>query len=217
MGLVAKVSDGGSFTPVAPGMHLARCYRVIDLGTQKTEWQGQTKSLPKVMIQFEVHSEDDAGNPLVTAKGEPMSISKNFTVSLQDKATLRKDLVSWRGREFTKEEADGFHLKNVLGAWAMLSIAKSVGNNGKDYTNIMSINPVPPAIKKAGMPESHNQAMYFEIESPNMEMFRTFSDNLRAKIELSPEWQARQGNAPAKAPSASKGSGFDDIDDDIPF
>jgi len=138
-------------------------------------------------------------------------------VSLQDKATLRKDLVSWRGREFTKEEADGFHLKNVLGAWAMLSIAKSVGNNGKDYTNIMSINPVPPAIKKAGMPESHNQAMYFEIESPNMEMFRTFSDNLRAKIELSPEWQARQGNAPAKAPSASKGSGFDDIDDDIPF
>jgi len=217
MGLVAKVSDGGSFTPVAPGMHLARCYRVIDLGTQKTEWQGQTKSLPKVMIQFEVHSEDDAGNPLVTAKGEPMSISKNFTVSLQDKATLRKDLVSWRGREFTKEEADGFHLKNVLGAWAMLSIAKSVGNNGKDYTNIMSINPVPPAIKKAGMPESHNQAMYFEIESPNMEMFRTFSDNLRAKIEQSPEWQARQGNAPAKAPSASKGSGFDDIDDDIPF
>ena len=217
MGLVAKANDGGSFVSVAPGMHLARCYRVIDLGTQKTEWQGQTKSLPKVMIQFEVHSEDDDGKPLVTTKGEPMSISKNFTVSLQDKATLRKDLVSWRGREFTKEEADGFHLKNVLGAWAMLSIAKSVGNNGKDYTNIMSINPVPPAIKKAGMPESHNQAMYFEIESPNMEMFKTFSDNLRAKIKLSPEWQARQGNAPAKAPSASKGSGFDDMDDDIPF
>jgi hypothetical protein len=217
MGLIAKVSEGGSFTPVAPGMHLARCYRVIDLGTQKTEWQGQVKHLPKVMIQFEVHSEDDAGNPLVTAKGEPMSISKNFTVSLQEKATLRKDLVSWRGREFTTEEADGFHLKNILGAWAMLSVAKSVGNNGKDYTNIMSINPVPPAIKKAGMPESHNKAMYFEIENPDMDMFETFSDNLRAKIESSPEWQGRQGKQPVKAQSAPKGSGFDDMDSDIPF
>jgi hypothetical protein len=217
MGLIAKVSEGGSFTPVAPGMHLARCYRVIDLGTQKTEWQGQIKHLPKVMIQFEVHSEDDAGNPLVTAKGEPMSISKNFTVSLQEKATLRKDLVSWRGREFTPEEADGFHLKNILGAWAMLSVAKSVGNNGKDYTNIMSINPVPPAIKKAGMPESHNKAMYFEIENPDMDMFETFSDNLRVKIESSPEWQARQGKQPIKAQTASKDSGFDDMDSDIPF
>ena len=220
MGLIAKVSEGGSFVSVAPGMHLARCYRVIDLGKQKSEWQGKINILPKVMIQFEVHSEDDDGKPLVTPKGEPMSISKNFTVSLQEKATLRKDLVSWRGREFTKEEADGFHLKNVLGAWAMLTIAKSVGNNGKEYTNIMSINPVPPAIKKAGMPESHNQAMYFEIESPNMEMFKTFSDNLRAKIESSPEWQARKGDQYAKEQNASansKGSGFDDMDDDIPF
>jgi hypothetical protein len=198
-------------------MHLARCYRVIDLGTQKSEYQGQIKHLPKVMIQFEVHSEDDAGNALVTAKGEPMSISKNFTLSLAEKATLRKDLVSWRGREFTKEELDGFELKNILGAWAMLSVAKSTGNNGKEYTNIMSINPVPPAIKKAGMPESHNQASTFSIDEPDLEMFATFSDNLRAKIEGSPEWQARTGKQPVKPQSAPKGSGFDDMGDDIPF
>ena len=78
MGLIAKDSGGGSeFTPVPAGMHLARCYRVIDLGTQDSTYLGTVTKKPKVMFQFEVHGEDDAGNPIVTAKGEPMSISKN--------------------------------------------------------------------------------------------------------------------------------------------
>ena len=79
MGLTVRDSGGGgSFTPVPPGMHLARCYRVIDMGTQTTTWQGKEKQQPKVMLQFEVHSEDADGKPLVTDKGEPLSISKNF-------------------------------------------------------------------------------------------------------------------------------------------
>jgi hypothetical protein len=167
------------------------------------------------MLQFEVHGEDDAGKPLVTAKGEPMSISKNFTLSLAEKATLRKDLQTWRGREFTADELRGFQIDNVLGAWAMIAITKAVGNNGKDYTNIANINSVPKPMK-ANLPEGHNKCAAFYIESPDMDMFETFSDNLRAKIEQSPEWQSR-GKQEAKAPSASKGSGFDDMDDDIPF
>lgn len=216
MALIARESGGGgTFTPVPPGMYLARCYRIVDLGTQKSEYLGQIKNLPKVMLQFEVHGEDDAGKSLVTAKGEPMSISKNFTLSLAEKATLRKDLQTWRGKEFTADELRGFQIDNVLGAWAMIAITKAVGNNGKEYTNIANINSVPKAMK-ANLPEGHNKCAAFYIESPDMDMFETFSDNLRAKIEQSPEWQAR-GNQPAKAPSASKGSGFDDMDDDIPF
>ena len=111
MGLIAKDSGGGNFTPVSPGMHLARCYRIVDMGTQTTEFAGQTKHLHKVMLQFEVHGEDEDGKPLVTAKGEPMSISKNFTLSLAEKATLRLDLQAWRGRPFTADELRGFELK----------------------------------------------------------------------------------------------------------
>lgn len=219
MSLTAKDSGGGSFTPVAPGMHLARCYRIVDLGTQKSEYQGQVKHLQKVMIQFEVHGEDDNGNPLVTSKGEPMSISKNFTLSLAEKATLRKDLQAWRGRDFTSDELRGFELKNVLGAWAMITAAKSTGNNGKEYTNIISINPVPVAIKKAGLPEGFNKLAMFVIENPDMELFETFGNGLKEKIQSSPEWRARNGGqeqTPARKPT-NTGSGFDDMDDDIPF
>jgi hypothetical protein len=210
MALIAKESGGGgTFTPVPPGMYLARCYRIVDLGTQKSEYLGQVKSLPKVMLQFEVHGEDEAGKPLVTAKGEPMSISKNFTLSLAEKATLRKDLQTWRGKEFTPEELRGFSVDNVLGAWAMIAITKAMGNNGKEYTNIANINSVPKAMK-ANLPEGHNKCASFYIVNPDMAMFETFSDNLRAKIEQSPEWQDRVGKKPTK-------SGFDDMEDDIPF
>lgn len=214
MGLVAKAS-GGNFVPVPPGMWLARCYRVVDLGTQRTEYLGKEKHLPKVMIQFEVHGEDDKGNPLVTSKNEPMTISKNFTLSLAEKATLRIDLKSWRGRDFTPAELAGFELKNVLGAWAMIAVATSIGKDGNEYTNITSINPVPKQIKDAGLPEAFNDPAMFSIEDPDMTMFDTFSDGLKKKIMQSPEWIAREGGV-APAPAAS-GKSLADLDDDIPF
>jgi len=221
MALIAKeTGGGGEFTPVPQGMHLARCYRVVDLGTQETTYLGTVKHLPKVMLQFEVHGEDDEGKSIVTAKNEPMSISKNFTLSLAEKATLRKDLQTWRGREFTAEELRGFELKNVLGAWAMVSVIKAMGNNGKEYTNIAAIMSVPPAIKKAGLPEGHNELKMFSIDEPDMTLFDSFSNGLKEKIGKSPEWQARSGQQYAKEQNASAksgGSGFDDMDDDIPF
>jgi hypothetical protein len=195
-------------------MHLARCYRVVDLGTQKTEWQGATKYLAKIMIQFEVHGEDDTGKPIITSKGEPMSISKNYTLSLAEKATLRKDLAGWRGRDFTPEELKGFELKNILGHWAMLSVAKSLGNNGKEYTNIMSVNPVPVAIKKAGLPVGFNDPAIFSIADADMDLFETFSKNLKEKIQASPEWQAREQYTKTET---SGGQSMEDIDEDIPF
>jgi hypothetical protein len=212
MPLIARDSGNEtSFTPVPAGMHLARCYRVVDLGTQKTEYQGEIKYQHKIMIQFEVHGEDDDGKPLLTAKGEPLSIAKNYTNTLGEKATLRKDLAGWRGRDFTDQELKGFLLKNILGHWAMLSVAKSIGKNGKEYTNIMSVNPVPASIKKAGLPEGFNTPAIFWLEEPDMDLFESFSRALKEKIQSSPEWKNK--NDLAVEPKAKT----DDIDEDIPF
>lgn len=225
MSLVARASEKkSSFQPVPPGMHLARCYRVIDLGTQKSQWQGEVKYQPKIMMSFEVHGDDDSGKPMVTDKGEPMTISKNYTRSLGEKAALRKELATWRGRDFTSDELRGFELKNVLGVWAMISVAKSPGTDGKEYTNITSINPVPVAIKKAGIPEGFNELIMFSIDSSDLDMVEKFSNNVREKIKASPEFQERYGREYAEAENASgrgrianEGTGFDDMENDIPF
>lgn len=193
MSLIAKAEtkSAGSFTPVPVGMHLARCFRVVDLGTQKSFYQGTEKFNRKVLIQFEIHSEDSQGRPLLTDKGEPLSIAKRYTLSLNEAAHLCKDLESWRGAAFTKDERKGFNLEKLLDRWAMLNVTKSTGNDGKEYTNIETINPVPAQIKKAGLPEGHNDTMIYSIENSSFEIFDMLSENVRKTIMASPEWQER--------------------------
>lgn len=209
---------GGNFERCPPGMHLARCYRIIDLGTQKSEYMGQTKYLHKVMLGWEIHGTDDAGQPLLMKDQRPFAIFKNYTLSWSEKANLRLDLQSWRGRPFSQEEMQKFDLKNVLGAFCMLNIIERPGkSDGKLYTNVDGVTPVPSIIKQNGLPQGVNKTELFNLTDPDMTMFETFSDNLKAKIKSSPEWQKLErqmsgGSAPAAAPAAAA-----DEDDDIPF
>jgi hypothetical protein len=48
-------------------------------------------------------------------------------------------------------------------------------------------------------------------------MFETFGKGLRAMIEESPEWQALQGRKAVPTPVKAPPSGFDDMEDDLPF
>lgn len=179
------VKDSSDFIGVPAGMHLARCYRIVDKGTQKGF---QDKYQPTVMIQFEIHGEDDNGRPMTTADGRPLSISKSYNCTLAEKSNLRKDLQMWRGKEFTAQELRGFELKNILGHWAMLTISRAE-SNGKTYSRIEAINPVMKSIKEAGLPQGVNPTQIFDIENPDMEMFDSFSEKLKADIMSAPEWQ----------------------------
>lgn len=206
---------GSTFTPVPAGMHLARCYRFIDLGTQQTNFEGKVDYKRKLKIVWEIHGEDDAGKPIVTDKGEPMIITKDYTMSWNDKATLRKDLQSWRGREFTDEEQKRFDIKSILDKWCMLNVAHKPKKTGTgSYANVVAVTPVPNAIKNA-LPKGHNKCGMFMISEPDMEMFDSFGKHLKDTIQNAPEWKAVQGRA-TTATEAPKGA-FDDMADDIPF
>ena len=210
---------GGSFESAPTGMHLGRCYRIIDLGTQKTEYMGQMKALRKVMLGWELHAQDDAGKPIRMKDGRPFAMFKNYTLSWSEKANLRLDLQSWRGKPFSAEEMRRFDLETVLGAWCMLNVIEKQGNDGKMYINVNGITPVPSMIKQAGMPAAVNKNEVFMLNDPDMQMFGTFSENLKKKITSSPEWDKLHGKTqilPDRLQASAKSS-FDDMDDDIPF
>ena len=211
------VEDKGNFESTPPGSHLARCYRIVDLGTQKSEYQGQVKYLHKVMLGWEIHGVNEDGTPIKMNDGRPFGIFKNYTLSWSEKANLRLDLQSWRGKPFTQEEMRKFDLKNVLGAWCMLNVIERAGQDGKTYTNVNGVTPVPAMIKQNGLPTAVNANELFKIDDPDMEMFNKFSDHLKAKIAASPEWQKLQGKTPAPAPQAAPAKPAFDEDDDIPF
>jgi hypothetical protein len=210
---------GGSFERCPPGMHLARCYRIVDLGTQKSEYMGQTKYQHKIMLAWEIHGADDDGIPLKMQDGRPFGIFKNYTLSWSDKANLRLDLQSWRGKPFTQEEMRRFDLKNVLGAFCMLNIIER-DKDGKTYTNVDGVTPVPSIIKQQGLPQGVNKLELFNLQEPDMEMFNGFSEGLKNKIKSSPEWQKLQGGdpEPQQAPAAKKtANAFEDDSEDVPF
>jgi len=214
---VENTSSGGDFTPVPPGLHLARCYRIVDLGTQQTEYMGEIKHQRKIMLGWELHGKDDEGNELVTNNGNPLAIFKNYTLSWNDKANLRIDLQGWRNKPFSEEEMRRFDISSVLGAWCMLNVVQRPGKNGKMFSNVGSIAPVPSVVKQAGLPPAVNPNQLFRLAEPDVELFDTFGKGLKEKIQASPEWQAFQNRKGAQKPGKAPSSGFDDMDDDLPF
>lgn len=207
---------GGNFERCPPGMHLARCYRIVDLGTQKSEYMGEVKYLHKIMLGWEIHGADENGKALKMMDGRPFAIFKNYTLAWSEKANLRIDLQAWRGKAFTQEEMRKFDLQNILGAWCMLNIIERQGQNGNTYSNVSSVTPVPSVIKQSGLPQAINKNEMFNLQKPDMAIFETFSENLKTKITSSPEWEKLQGKISTPEPTAPPSTQLDP-DEDIPF
>ena len=199
MAFIATDAGGGNFKRVPAGVFIGRCYSLIDLGTQLTSGQYGDKQQHKIKIGWELFGDDEQGNPLtidVDGKEMPMTISKSYTVSLHEKAGLRKDLAAWRGRDFTDEEAKAFDVSKLLGAYCMVNVTTSE-SNGKTYSNVAGLTPLPPV--------HANQV--FDLDNPDMKLFATFHEKLQEAIKRSPEWASKQGK--------QAGSGFDDMPSDI--
>jgi hypothetical protein len=192
---VENTSNEPKFKPVPVGSHLGRCYRIIDLGTQKGEFNGQITIGRKLMIGWELFGKDKTGTPLLTDKGDPMAVFKNYTLSWHEKSNLRVDLQAWRGEGFTEQEMKKFNLESILGDYCMLNIIHRTGTTGKTYSNVESVSPVPNLILEMGLPKPVNKTQIFKISDPDMELFETLGKGTREKIEGSPEWKARGQNS----------------------
>ena len=220
MGFTA-VAGGNAFKRVPQGVWIARCIKVIDLGTQRVEFQGDVKLQHKLQIMWEVLGEDENGVPLVMdvdGQEVPMTISKRYTLSLHEKARLRADLEAWRGKPFAPEELKGFDVSKLLGAYCMCNVVESE-TNGKTYSNISSITPLPRELAKV-KPASSTPLQSFDADNPDMAMFEGFHAKLQETIQASQEWQARTAKLtgqPAAPKPAAAATAFDDMDSDIPF
>jgi hypothetical protein len=208
MAFIATDSGGGDFKKVPPGAYIGRCYSLVDLGTQHTTGAFGDKFQHKIRLGWELFGEDEQGNPLtvdVDGKQMPMTITKSYTVSLHEKASLRRDLAAWRGRDFTDEEAKAFDVAKLLGAFCMINATTSE-TNGKTYTNVAGITPLPGALKNAKPAPVHANVV-FDLDKPDISVFNGFHEKLQEAIKKSPEWIQKQGKG-------SPGSGFDDMPND---
>ena len=209
MAIVATdTGGGGDFSPMPQGNHVAVCNMVVDLGKQRSVGQYGEKIQHKAFIRWETPDEqidwtDKDGNEQTGNR----VIGSFYTVSLHENATLRGVLESWRGRGFTKDELDGFDITKLLGAPCMINVTHSE-KNGKNYANVVSVTPLPKALKENPPKTSLGLLLYDD-------------DNL-ANYDLLPEWLQKKineriqptGKADAADPDAWRDN---DLDDDVPF
>jgi hypothetical protein len=178
----------------------ARCSRLIDLGSQESDYQGEKKMQRKILLSWELAE--------LRADGTPFAISRRFGLSLHEKSALRAFLQAWRGRPFTEEELAGFDLRRLLSAPCLLNIMHT-SRNGKDYANIASISPLP---KGMTAPDLAAPPVVFDIDAADAPaILETLSDNLQETIAGSPEWQARIATGRETASAAAT------LDDDLAF
>jgi hypothetical protein len=142
------------------------------------------KKLNKVRITWELPTETKV---FKEENGEqPHVISKEFTLSMNEKATLRKFLEGWRGKSFTEKEAESFDITVLLGKPCMLSIIHKQAKNGNTYAEISSVSSVP---KGMNVPDQINPSKELNYDKFDWELFETLPDFIKDKMKQTDEFK----------------------------
>lgn len=168
------------------GNYVARCYQMVEIGTVEEEYMGQMKKQKKVRIGWEfpldqkVFSEEKGEQPIV--------ISKEYALSMYEKANLRKDLESWRGKAFSKEEAECFDITKLIGAVCMINLIHKPSEKDptKIYEKISSITPVPKGLV---CPPAINPVFVLSYDEFDEGKFNALPDFIKEKMKSSVEFK----------------------------
>lgn len=206
-------AKGGSNFQLAPvGNHIGICVQVVDLGTQHDEFNKKPKLIHKVRVSWELPDEKAVFDE---ARGEEsFMVSKEYTLSLNEKANLRHDIESWRGVPFTEKELESFEVGKLLGAPAMVNVMHETSANKRKYVKITSVTRLPKTVKKADVPKPTIPLLKYDIEDGDNDVFRSLPEFIQEKIMASVE-ATNGGKASDEAPSRSQNQSPDD--DEIPF
>ena len=136
---IVATDAGGEYEQVSQGLHQAVCVDVIDMGMMDSTF-GKPKH--KIRIAWEtdeMHSEE----------GMPLTVSKIYTLSLNEKANLTKDLESWFGKRLTDEaRKKGVDIEKCIGLPCQINVVQ-----GEKYATVSAIMP---AAKGQGLkPSGH--------------------------------------------------------------
>jgi len=212
MAITAKKGEGFERELIPAGNYVARCYKMIEIGTVSAEFKGVPKLVHKVRIGWElptelkVFKEENGEQPLV--------IDKEYTLSLADGAHLRADLKSWRGKDFTPQEAEAFDITKLLGVPCMLNIIHIQGKKDptKMYQAIGSVSPMP---KGFDCPAQINPTFVLDFENFDQEKFDSLPDFIKDQIKTSEEFKALTKPTQDAFPMTSDFK--EEEHDDLPF
>jgi hypothetical protein len=212
-------SGGGDWVQLDSGTYLGICYAVIELGSHQVTYQGVDRPglTPQILLRWELPEIDAPARDDGTVM--PATIGKRYTWSMSEKANLRKDLESWRGKAFEQSDfgPTGFEIFDIIGVPATLNVLRTE-KNGKVYSDVKSVGK---AMRGMTIPPMQHGAIKLGLNPREFdrEAFEALSDGIRSKIEDSPEYASLLSGGKSKnSGSYAQQSGKkDEMDDEIPF
>ena len=200
MSLIAKQNADKEYPIVDAGNHHAICYGVIDLGTQYNSFY--EKSAHKILFLWElpqVRIEVERDGVKVDL---PRAISKKYTASLHEKASMFNDISSWRGIGFSSEELEGFDARVMAGCNCLLNIAHKQGEK-KIFAYVAAITPLLVGMKHL---DPENPVIKYDIDEDGWEV-----------PDSAPGWITDVVKESYEYKEAHKAAATDISEDDIPF
>lgn len=155
--------------PVEPGVYMAVCVGVVDLGEQYSEKFKNYAN--KVKFVWALPSETIE----IDGKTEERQLSKEFTFSVSKKGGLRSFLRIWNGKEYSDEDFAELDVFDQLGKACQLQV---VLNDTGEYSNVENLMPIPK-----GIPAPVSKTNFFTWDMDNWD---------DAAFEKLPQWTQDQ-------------------------
>ena len=140
--IMARGSES-KFKAHEEGQYVGQCVDTIDLGEHVHSFAGDTSYLEQrcaIVFRTGVRNEET---------GDYIDVNKEFTVSMSEKANLRKFLEQWRGKPYTAEQVKaGVPLDKLTGNHALLSVAQKPNKAGtRVYSEITACVGIPTMMR----------------------------------------------------------------------
>lgn len=132
MPFMVSAGESKNYTPAPEGTHQAVCVDVIDQGMKPNQFKAGALQR-KVDLAWQLTELRDDGKRFV--------VYKRYTASLNEKASLRHDLESWRGKPFTRDEEMAFDLESVIGSNCLVNVQHKAGKD-RTFANVVSVMPL---------------------------------------------------------------------------
>ena len=161
---------------IEPGVYMAVCVGVIDLGEQYSEMFKNYRN--EVQIVWEIPSETVE----IDGETKPRQLSRTFSVATSKKANLRAIISSWNGKTYSDEEFGELDLFVQIGKPCMLNV---VLNDSGEYSNVDSVVPMPKGVPA---PVSTTPPIRWDMDAWDDAVFQTLPEWARDKIKKSTQY-----------------------------
>lgn len=198
MGLKVKDRAKPKIPPVEPGVYIAICVGILDLGEQFSEKFKNYRN--EVQFIWELCGETVE----VDGEQKPRQLSRTFSVAASKKSNLRGFISGWNGVQYGDDQFADLDLFTQVGKACQLNV---VLNDTGEYANVDSAIPLP---KGMPAPVTDTAPILWNMDEWDDKAFEALPDWVQEKIKKSTQYQQMHAptdavDFPADSPAAAPG------------